>query len=224
MAQASVSNGFLNTTSLQRSGMMNAYASNSIQDTFSATTDELDRPVLTTGTVPTERVHHRLPVRFALSLSYELSPRWSLSAGVAYTLLSADVTRDMGAHEEQWKQSLHYVGIPLHVNYQLWSTRRLQLYATMGATVEKMVSGSRTLQTGDAGQTDVSESVSIHPLQLSIDGGLGAAYAFHPQFSLYAEPTVGYHFDNGSSVPTYYQKHQYSWGLTVGLRMQLNSK
>ena len=165
----------------------------------------------TTDHSVTEHARHHQPIRFGLSLRYPLGERWSIESGLSYTRLSADVTRTEGTKTTAIGQKLHYIGLPVSVSCRLWSTRRFQLYGTGGGMVEKMVSGSRTAY----GQR---ESLTIRPLQFSLNAGAGAEYQLAPSLGLYVEPGVSYHFDNGSSVPTFYQEQPFSFQLNMGIR------
>lgn len=162
-----------------------------------------------------EHYNHHQPLRIGLSLRYQLSKRWSIEAGLAYTRLTADLTRISNGVSYDMKQELNYVGVPANVGYQLWSNSHFQVYATAGATLEKMVKGNRT-------NADYKEKVSIRPLQFSLNGAAGAEYRFTPAFSIYAEPGVAYHFDNHSSVSTFYQEKPFSFNLNLGMRFQIN--
>ena len=161
-----------------------------------------------------ETTHHHQPIRFGLSLRYRLNDRWSIESGITYTRLSADFTKTVDGMSSTTEQHLNYIGIPVSASYLLWGNRYLNVYLSAGTMVEKMVSGSRTT----AGETN---SVSIHPLQFSVNGAAGAEFRFSPQFSIYAEPGIGYWFDNGSSIPTYYQDKPLSFSLSFGLRVSL---
>jgi len=66
-----------------------------------------------------------------------------------------------------------------------------------------------------------TESVSIRPLQLSVNGALGVEFNLSHLFSIYAEPGMGYYFDNGSSIPTYYQDKPFNFNLNLGLRFNI---
>ena len=159
-----------------------------------------------------ESIHHHQPVRFGLSLRYRLNDRWSIESGLTYTRLSADFTKTVDDNSVTTEQRLNYIGIPVSASYLLLGSRYLNVYLSAGAMVEKMVSGSRRT----ASET---YSVSIHPLQFSLNGAVGAEFRFTPQFSLYAEPGFGYWFDNGSSIPTYYQDKPFSFSLSLGFRV-----
>ena len=150
-----------------------------------------------------ETTRHHQPIRFGFSLRYRLNDRWSIESGLTYTRLSADFTKTVDDKSVTTEQHLNYIGIPV-----------VNIYLSAGAMVEKMISGSRTT-------AGVTNSVSIHPLQFSVSGAAGAEFRFTPQFSLYAEPGLGYWFDNGSDIPTYYQDKPLSFSLSLGLRLNL---
>ena len=160
------------------------------------------------------RPRHHQPVRFGFSLRYRLNDRWSIESGLTYTRLSADFTKTVDDKSVTTEQHLNYIGIPVTASYLLWGSRYVNIYLSAGAMVEKMISGSRTA-------ARVTNSVSIHPLQFSVNGAAGAEFRFTPQFSLYAEPGLGYWFDNGSDIPTYYQEKPLSFSLSLGLRLSL---
>lgn len=159
-----------------------------------------------------EHANHRQPLRFGLLLRYQLSKRWALESGLTYTRLSADITRVAdGKTVATIDQNLNYIGIPLSASYLIYKNRHLGFYASGGLLVEKMVYGSRT----EAGSR---QRVSIGPLQLSVNAGLGAEWRFIPALSLFVEPGLGYYFDNHSTIPTFYQEHPLNFNLNLGLR------
>lgn len=165
-------------------------------------------------------VHHHQPLRLGLSLRYNIDNRWSVESGLSYSRHKSDITNKSGDREIAIEQQLAYIGIPLNVNYRIWSSSRFNFYVSAGGMVEKMVKGSRNTQTITSGkpENNTTEDVSIHPLQLSLNCAAGAEFCIDKSFSLYAEPGLSYHFDNGSSVPTIYQDEPLSANLSIGLR------
>ena len=163
-----------------------------------------------------ERVSHRQPIRFGLTLCYRLNDQWSIESGLVYTRLSSDYTYLLaGTPNAQGEQQLSYIGIPLKVNYQLWNSRHVGLYVTAGGMMEKMVKGSLQMtENGKEQKTDVS----IKALQFSVNGAVGMEYRLTNLMSIYAEPGVDYYFNNHSNMPTYYQEKPFSFNLNVGLR------
>lgn len=159
-----------------------------------------------------ETTHHHQPVRLGLSLRYRLNERWSIESGLTYTRLSSDFTKTVDGQSTTTEQHLNYIGIPVSVSYRLWGSRYLNVYMLAGGMMEKMVKGSQ--QTAA-----MTTSVSIHPLQFSLNSAIGAEFNISRQFSLYAEPGLGYWFDNDSSVSTYYHDKPLSFSLNLGIRV-----
>lgn len=190
------------------------------EETGTSPSTSIDYPTTPTDENPVEKpiepiemqesVNHHQPIRFGLSLRYVINERWSIDAGLSYTLLTSDITLTAGSKQVDLKQRLNYIGIPINVNYQLWNYRHFNVYASAGGVVEKMVKGKQ----GD-------ESVSIAPLQVSLNAGLGAEYEFVDWLSIYAEPGLAYYFDNGSRVQTFYQDKPLNFNLNLGLRLNI---
>ena len=174
----------------------------------------------TKNVTTTQQVHHHQPIHYGLSLRYRLSKRWGLETGLTYSLLTSDITTSEESYiTQQSTQRLNYIGIPLKAEYLIWGSRHFDVYASAGMMVEKMVKGS--LENNDKG---TKESLSIRPLQFSVSSGLGAEYKYNNLLSIFVEPGVGYYFDNGSSVSTFYQDKPLSFNLNLGLRFQFQGK
>ena len=177
--------------------------------------DDLENMDSAYKTVQTaEKAHHHQPIRFGFSLRYRFDDRWSVESGLTYTRLSADITNTVDGQTTATEQRLNYIGIPFNVQYLMWGSRYVNVYVAAGGLVEKMVKGSRTTQ-------GTSNSVSIHPLQVSVNGALGAEFKFTEGLSLYAEPALNYYFDNHSAIPTFYQEKPLNFNLNLGLRFNL---
>ena len=140
-----------------------------------------------------ESTHHHQPVRFGFSLRYRLNDRWGIESGLTYTRHSSDITKTVEKKFTTIQQQLTYIGVPLNVSYQVWSSRYFNFYLSAGTLLEKMVKGSHTT-------SGLTTSVSISPLQFSLNAAAGAELKFFRDFSLYAEPILSYYFDNGSHL------------------------
>ena len=163
------------------------------------------------------RTHHKLPVKGGLSLRYSLDDRWSVQTGVNYSYHSSEM--EMGG--EDIDQQLHFIGVPVAVGYNVWGNRHVNVYLTAGGEVEKLVKGRRTVSyTGQQRNEDVKMS---RP-QLSVQMSAGAEYRATRAVSLYIEPGVSYHFDNGSGVSTIYSDKPFEFGLSMGVRVDINRR
>lgn len=166
------------------------------------------------------KVKHRQPVRVGMSVRLKLTDRLGVETGMNYSYLSSD----MGSGDDEGgfrtEQKLHYVGVPLGLNYDIWKTDFLEVYAVAGAMAEFCVSGnSSTEYVSDntvvkRTETDVKDS---RP-QWSVNGAAGVQYNFNDIVGVYVEPGVSYYFNNGSSVTTIYKDKPFNFNLNLGLR------
>lgn len=186
-----------------------------------------DSPLLGIGLMNRgEEVHseykHHLPLRFGLNVAFYLSPRLAVESGLSYTRLTSDHTEGSYHSYHTTTQKIDYLGIPLKLKYQFLSLNRIALYASAGAMAEQCISGKATTQyviQQKAQQTE-KQNLTSRPLQLSAQAALGVEYHFIDRFSLFAEPGVGYYFDDRSSLETIYQKRPFNFNLNLGIRFK----
>ena len=153
---------------------------------------------------------HHLPIRFGLSVNYQLTPLLALHSGISYTYLYSEFSISLEKNVN-YDQKLHYLGIPVGVTWQLWSANRFRFYVSGGMMLEKCIGGERD-----------GSSVSQKPWQWSFEAATGAEYTFTRQFSVYMEPSLGYYFNDGSSLEHYYKEHPWTPSLEFGLRLHFN--
>jgi len=163
------------------------------------------------------KASHRLPIRFGLKIGYQLSERWALQTGITYTYLYSEFTL-VNRQQPAIEQRLHYVGIPLGISYQIWKNSYFRLYASAGATAEKVVKNSQ--KSGDSKIN--SHPNGEKPLQWSVNTALGAEYQPTKQLGIYLEPSLDYYFKDGTGLEHYYKEHPLSPGIEFGIRWHLN--
>lgn len=169
------------------------------------------------------RTNHHQPIKAGISLRIPLSNRWSVSTGATYSYLGSDISQETGNARMETKQKLHYVGIPVNVNYSVLRTNRLNLYASAGVEIEKLVSGKQDTEhyEGNTFTKATSQSVKEGRPQISGNVAVGAEFRIVNQLSIYAEPGLAYHFDNGSDVENIYKEKPLNLNVQVGLRWEL---
>lgn len=169
------------------------------------------------------RTNHHQPIKAGVSLRIPLSNRWSVSTGATYSYLGSDISQETGNARMETKQKLHYVGIPVNVNYSVLRTNRLNLYASAGVEVEKLASGKQDTEhyEGDTFTKATSQNVKEGRPQISGNVAVGAEFRIVNQLSVYAEPGLAYHFDNGSDVENIYKEKPLNLNVQVGLRWEL---
>ena len=160
-----------------------------------------------------ERESHDQPISFGLSVSYPLTNRLSIGTGVVYTKLNSNFMTVMQDYQIHRYQVLHYVGIPLNLQYTLWKWNELDAYLSAGGQADWNVKAK-------VNTDGVDMVMSKDRMQWSIGGGLGVQYSILPQLGIYAEPGIRYYFDNGSNVSNYFKENPTDFHLELGLRFQ----
>lgn len=173
------------------------------------------------GHLADRRVRHRLPVHAGASIAYRINDRVSVETGIAYSYLSADIHEGSDSYYFAGEQSLHYVGIPVGVRVRAMSWKNFDIYVGAGFEADKCVSGTIKKAYVINGQTrdDGHESISIRPLQWSVNAGAGVQYNISSMVGIYAEPGLSYYFDNGSNIETIYSEKPLNFNLNIGLRV-----
>ena len=160
-----------------------------------------------------ERQKYYQPISFGLTANFPISSRLSLSSGVVYTRLHADFTNVADYLVSQHQTSLHYIGVPLNMQYHVWQWHGLNVYATAGGQVDFNV---KARLEEDGVEHDMQKDRS----QWSMGGALGVQYNIIPQLGLYVEPGIKYYFDNGSNIRNYFKYRPTNFNLQIGLRLQ----
>lgn len=192
-------------------------------------TTEMPGGMIYYGTTPNpipngEEVHHDIPVKFGLSIRYAINGRWAVESGINYSRLRSTFSSGNGDSYSHTVQKLNYAGIPVSLIYTLWNNKGLSVYAAAGGEAAKCISGSRETETvlnGVRADESSGRRETARPWQLSVNGAVGIQYSFVRSLSLYAEPSLGYYFGDGSSLDTYYSRHPLSPGVRIGLRLNI---
>lgn len=166
---------------------------------------------VTHAMVPGVKARHHQPVQVGVSVRVPIGRRWSLQTGVNYAYLKSEFKDAVRPKEVVGTQALHYLGVPVNLSYDVWNTRRLNVYATAGGEVQQLVKGVYKSETGDEG---VKEKRPV----MSVNVAVGAAFMLSRSVSVYAEPGLSYHFKNGSGVESAYTERPLGFSLNVGLR------
>ena len=168
-------------------------------------------------------VNHHTPVTYGLALQYPLNSKWSLSSGVSYTRLRSDLKAGTSSSYWESRQDLHYIGVPLFVNYEISENAKVRTYAYGGGEVKKVVAAnSRTKYVvKNEPETFTNEKLSEKPVQVSLNAGVGLEYRLHKNISLYVEPGVEYHIDDNSNLQSIYKDKPLNVNLRTGLRFTI---
>lgn len=168
-----------------------------------------------------EKTRHYMPLVVGLSVNKSLTSRWSMETGLRYTFLRSDFLSLSEVMNRETIQRIHYIGIPLKINYRILTYNGFSLYGQGGGALDIPINGSQyILEYSPKLGTSTNTTINIHaPLQWSVEGGLGIQYHFTPSFSIYAEPSFKYYFNSGSEIKTIRQDKPFEFTIPIGLRL-----
>ena len=141
-----------------------------------------------------------IPLSFGAGVRIRLSPKWSIGAGVNYSMLSrrfsgtytkvnsAGVIENSTASDIRNTQ--HYIGIPVNAYYDIVDSRNVNFYAYAGGAVEKCISDKYSVL-----NTSIIHKEKVTGFQWSANVGIGVGFKFGEHLGLYIDPSLRYYFD-----------------------------
>lgn len=143
-----------------------------------------------------------IPVSFGAGVKIDLNSRWSVGAGLNYTLMSRQFygkyirIGESGSIENSTSSDIrniqHYVGIPVNAFYNIISNEGINLYAYAGGAVEKCISDKYSVLS-----TSITHKEKAKGVQLSANAGIGVEFMLGDNLGLYIDPSLRYYFNNG---------------------------
>lgn len=150
---------------------------------------------------------YMIPVSFGVSARIPFAKRWSAGVGVDYSMLqrtfAGTYTNIRGGKvtavsSSDIRSTIHYIGIPVNVYYDIIDGSKVKFYAYAGGAVEKGL--ANVYRIGRAAGGDIHYRESVKGVQLSAGIGLGVEFALADRLGLYIDPGVRYYFDCGQPV------------------------
>lgn len=170
-----------------------------------------------------EEYSHKIPVKVGLTARYNITGRLGVETGLTYSILSSSVKTGNSETGKNWStgsQTLHYLGIPLNISFNILNSRYVNIYVTGGGMMEKSISGSIKTDEYVDGKFARTLTTNISPkgLQWSVNAAAGVQANILPQLGFFVEPGVSHHFKNGSRVRSIYTDKPTDFSLGFGLR------
>lgn len=166
-----------------------------------------------------------IPLSFGAGVRVGLSPKWSIGAGLNYSMLSRKFfgtytqVNDLGVVKNSTSSDIrntqHYIGIPVNAYYDIIDSRNVNLYVYAGGTVEKCITDRY-----DILGTAMVHKEKVQGVQLSANAGIGVGFMIGKHLGIYIDPSLRYYFD--CNQPTSIRTAQpLMLGFEVGLRAYL---
>lgn len=170
-----------------------------------------------------EEYSHKIPVKVGLTARYNITGRLGVETGLTYSILSSSVKTGNSETGNNWSsgsQTLHYLGIPLNISFDILNSRYVNIYITGGGMMEKSISGNIKTDEYVDGKFARTLTAKISPkgLQWSVNAAAGIQANILPQLGFFVEPGVSHHFKNGSRVRSIYTDKPTDFSLGFGLR------
>ena len=160
-----------------------------------------------------ERSSHYFPIQVGLSARLPLSEQLYLSTGLQYSLYNSKFTMSQTGEK---RQQVHYLGIPVRLDWVFASNSRFDVYAGGG------VLGDFCLNATLAGMNLEKDRPS-----LSLVGAGGVQMNVTKHLGIYLEPELNWRIptDNpklgNHSLVTYRSEHPVMFSVATGLRINL---
>ncbi|MBK5194678.1 MAG: hypothetical protein JJE08_01405 [Proteiniphilum sp.] len=172
-------------------------------------------------------MEHDQPVSFGFTVAKSLFDDLYVETGLVYTYLFSKARSANSNFQVDETQHLHYLGIPLNVNYNLFSLKELDVYASVGGMIEKDVYGEyrkigegQTEEFNSSSEEEEITKISQNNPQLSVNAGVGISYPIYNGLKLYGKIGGAYYFDVNNEYKTIYSDRKIVMDLNVGLRYE----
>lgn len=132
-----------------------------------------------------------VPFTVGLGVRFYVAPRLSIGTGLDYSLLSRTFTGSFEGSSGSVSHTMQYLGIPVHLYYDIISSDRIKFYAFGGGEAEYCISNKYRL----FGTPDIVRTPQVSGLQYSVGAGLGVEFRIGGRVGLYIDPGVNYYFN-----------------------------
>lgn len=162
-------------------------------------------------------IDYDIPITVGISVAKKLSSRLSLETGLNYTYMRANIRYTSLKVDRVVKSN--FIGIPLKIDYTVYSRSKFSFYATAGATVDFPVGTQEKIQVNSNSPLPVELPELKSKPEISVHAGLGLQYSITPVVGCYVEPSVQHYFKNGSTSPSYWQENRTLITIPIGLKV-----
>lgn len=167
---------------------------------------------------------HDAPLTLGITVDKGILPRLSFETGLLYTKLGFRVkTDEMSSFYSEYRNQIHYLGIPAGIRYSFMQRKRFDLYALQWFILEKGIAGRWYVN--DYGNNILLSSEtnhhSIRGIQFSSLTGVGGQIRLAHPFYLFGQAGVQAFFLN-KTQPYNIRSAHIAWpSFQVGLRIGL---
>ncbi len=140
-----------------------------------------------------ERTDVQPPLTFGFKLSYQATQHLFLESGLSYTSLGViNKTTELNENYAKYFRTMHYLGIPLGLRWELIQTKPIKVYLMQSVVIEKGIRISNRKSHYEKNELIWSELswTRIPGVQLSTLSAVGADLNIYQNFSVFGEGGV----------------------------------
>ena len=170
---------------------------------------------------PSSAPNHYFPISAGLNLTYSfLNEKMAVGLGFNYSYL---YSKYEGLVDRRYdaivQQSVHYIGIPVNVYYNIVGNEHITFYVNVGGMVERALKIDYDITTLSGEKMD--RYVRPKGVQWSVNMGVGFEYRFVDFMGLYVDPRLTYYFPDKNQPFTVRSEQPLQFNLELGFRFHL---
>ena len=156
----------------------------------------------------TDSYNHDIPVSFGISARIYLADKVSINTGLNYTRYTSTRTRryDVTFKKQSDKQYVHYLGIPVRLDWMAVDRKHFGFYLGAGAQMDKCIYA-----------TVAGERLHEKQVLFGLNGAMGVQVNIVPLVGLYLEPEVSDALNEGT-LETFRYDNRFVITFRGGLR------
>lgn len=166
-----------------------------------------------------------IPFSLGVGVRFNIAPKFYIGTGLDYSLLTRTFDGTFTAAgslanvKGNVRNSLHYIGIPLRLFYNVIKNNDMKFYAYGGCEGEWCVSNRFDFHP-TAGGDYIVKHIGVSSPQFSVGAGIGVQFKLADKVGLYLDPGINYYFytSQPKSIRT---DRPLMFNLNVGVRFEL---
>jgi hypothetical protein len=160
-------------------------------------------------------IKHNYPLNLGLRIKKSIGKRITIKTGLSYSYFLSKFNHAT----KKVQQQIHYVGIPVGIEFLLWEKNNFNIYLSGEFTAEKGIlyiyRESTQIISDDLHTTTRG---TVRGLQFSTNTGLGISYNFIKKIGIYVEPNAIYYIKDNRQLPSFRTEKLFNFGLNIGLK------
>ena len=158
-------------------------------DSLEVNLPQASKTIMRSKTGYTDSYNHEIPVSVGVSVRIHLTDEVSINTGLNYTRYTSTRVRryDAASAKQKDKQNVHYLGIPVRLDWMAVNRKHFGFYMGAGFQMDKCVYASVA-----------GEKLHEKQVLFGLNGAMGIQVNVVPLVGLYFEPELSYALNEGS--------------------------